>query len=90
MSLLEWLSWLLGLEIGIIMGLGFILLLNLIILGLKNLYNSLNRISWGTIKSEINDFFEWFQQQDFHYYIDIGNIILIAIALSFLLTGHSG
>ena len=82
MQLETFLQYILGIEIGIIIGMGSIISLNLLILLLRSIYRFLRMFgSWENLKIRFIDFIKWFQQQDFHYYIDLANLVLIAMAL---------
>ena len=70
----------LGIEIGIMVGAGLLISLNLLILILRSIYQLLTKYR-ENIKTKFIEFVKWFQQQDFHYYIDLGNIVVIAILL---------
>ena len=63
--------------------LGFIIGLNFIILLGHGIYQLLLKyaVSWKNLKSKFKELIQEFQEQDFSYYVDLINLLLIALAL---------
>lgn len=83
MSIDSFIKFLVAIELLVFVILGFLIGLNLIILLLHNLYQLFlkYKISWKSLKSRFKELIKQFQEQDFSYYVDLVNLLLIALAL---------